>query len=65
MADRLGEVPRDRDLLVVCAGGVRSLRCAQFLRQVGYERVISLRGGTAGWIQAGLPVEQAVEVNQY
>jgi rhodanese-related sulfurtransferase len=58
LADRLAEVPRDREVLVVCAGGVRSLRCAQFLVQAGYERVTSLRGGTSGWVHAGLPVEK-------
>jgi rhodanese-related sulfurtransferase len=58
LADRLDEVPRDREVLVVCAGGVRSLRCAQFLKQAGYERVTSLRGGTNGWQSAGLPVEK-------
>lgn len=57
LADRLAEVPRDREVLLVCAGGVRSLRCAQFLKQLGYERVTSLRGGTSGWRNAGLPLE--------
>jgi hydroxyacylglutathione hydrolase len=58
LADRLGEVPRDREVLVVCAGGVRSLRSAQFLKQAGFERVTSMRGGTSRWIAAGLPVEK-------
>ena len=58
LADRLAEVPREREVLMACAGGVRSLRCAQFLKQAGYEHVTSLRGGTSGWIEAGLPVEK-------
>jgi hydroxyacylglutathione hydrolase len=58
LADHLGGVPRDREVLVACAGGVRSMRCAQFLKQAGFERVTSLRGGTSGWINAGLPVEK-------
>ena len=57
LADRLAEVPRDRDVLVVCRSGSRSLRCAWFLKQAGYERVTNLRGGTLGWMDAGLPVE--------
>ena len=57
LATRLAEVPRDRDLLVVCAGGSRSLRAAHFLRQVGFERVTNLEGGTNAWRAAGLPVE--------
>jgi rhodanese-related sulfurtransferase len=51
LATRLSELPKDRDLLLVCAGGARSLRAAQFLRAVGYERVTSLDGGTNAWLE--------------
>lgn len=59
LASRVAEVPRDRELLLVCAGGGRSLRSAQYLRAVGYERVTNLEGGTSGWVAAGHPVETA------
>ena len=57
LAIRLEEVPKDRDVLVVCASGNRSLRSAGFLKAVGYTRVTNLDGGTSGWIKAGNPVE--------
>lgn len=57
LAPRLSEITRDREVLVVCAAGARSLRAAQFLMGVGYERVVSLNGGTNGWREAGYPVE--------
>lgn len=57
LADRIDEVPREREVLVVCAGGVRSLKAAKFLKQSGYERVASVAGGSDGWREAGLPVE--------
>ena len=60
LADRLAEVPRDREVVVVCRSGMRSLRCAQFLKQVGYERVLNLKGGTLAWMEAGLPVERPI-----
>jgi len=50
LATRLDEIPRDRELLIVCASGMRSLRAAQFLHAVGYERVTNLDGGTNGWL---------------
>jgi rhodanese-related sulfurtransferase len=56
LATRLGQVPRDRPVLVICQAGVRSLRAAQFLHQQGYTRVASVRGGTAAWRAAGWPV---------
>jgi rhodanese-related sulfurtransferase len=57
LASRLDELPRDRPLLLVCQGGFRSLRAAQFLEQAGFANVASLRGGTAAWVAAGRPLE--------
>src|SRR5215216_1236062 len=57
LATRLAEIPRDRELLVVCASGMRSLRSAQFLHAVGYERVTNLDGGTNGWLAAQRPTQ--------
>jgi hydroxyacylglutathione hydrolase len=54
---RLPDVPQDREVLVVCAGGVRSARCASFLIATGRERITNLAGGTMAWKQAGYPLE--------
>lgn len=56
LATRLAEVPRDRPVFVICESGMRSLRAAQFLRQTGYARVATVRGGTAAWRKAGREV---------
>ncbi len=56
LATRLDELPRDRRILVVCQAGARSLRAAQFLAQMGFEDVISVRGGTGEWINSGREV---------
>src|SRR5262245_19161443 len=53
LATRLDELPRDRPLLVICQGGFRSLRAAQFLRQQGFSEVASVKGGTEAWRAAG------------
>jgi glyoxylase-like metal-dependent hydrolase (beta-lactamase superfamily II)/rhodanese-related sulfurtransferase len=58
LALRLDELPRDRNLVVVCEGGTRSLRAAKFLHQVGFARVTNLAGGTSAWRGAGLPTER-------
>jgi glyoxylase-like metal-dependent hydrolase (beta-lactamase superfamily II)/rhodanese-related sulfurtransferase len=56
LASNLDAVPRDRPVYLVCQGGFRSRRAAQFLRQVGYDRVVNVDGGTSAWIEAGKPV---------
>lgn len=53
LATRLGELPRDKRLQVICQAGMRSLRSAQFLRQAGYPKVASVTGGTGAWTAAG------------
>ena len=60
LADRIDELPRDREVLVICAGGVRSLKAAKFLKQAGLDNVVSVAGGSNGWRDAGLPVETGV-----
>ena len=56
LATRLDEVPRDRPVHVICQAGMRSLRSTQFLWQLGYREVASVRGGTGAWLAAGKPV---------
>jgi hydroxyacylglutathione hydrolase len=49
LATRLSEVPRDRPIYLICQGGFRSLRAAQFLKQMGFTDVASVKGGTESW----------------
>ena len=52
---RIGEVPTDGNVLVVCRVGGRSARVVQFLQQQGIE-AINLDGGLVEWHAAGLPL---------
>ena len=46
-------VPRDRTVVVYCAGGVRSLLAGRTLREMGYQDVVSMSKGFGGWKQEG------------
>ncbi len=48
---------KNQTVLVMCAGGVRSLFAAEDLLQLGYSDVRSVVGGFNRWKDAGLPVE--------
>ena len=52
---RLGELPRDRPIVVYCASGVRSSLAASLLAADG-RTARNLRGGFAAWRRAGLEV---------
>jgi hydroxyacylglutathione hydrolase len=55
LADRMGEVPSDRPVVVQCQSGSRSAIAASLLRARG-RRVRNLTGGYSAWATAGLPV---------
>lgn len=42
---RLGEFPKDKDLLIFCRSGKRSMAVSNFLIQNGYDRVFNVVGG--------------------
>ena len=48
--------PRDRDVLLVCRSGGRSAKAAVQLVEMGFTRVMNLRGGMLAWNTAELPV---------
>jgi hydroxyacylglutathione hydrolase len=52
---RLAELPRDRRIAVMCAGGARSSLVASVLRGQGFTDVLNVWGGFTAWTQAGLP----------
>ncbi len=47
----------DKTLVVMCAGGARSLFAARDLQELGYTDVRSLKGGFNAWKGDGLPVQ--------
>jgi glyoxylase-like metal-dependent hydrolase (beta-lactamase superfamily II)/rhodanese-related sulfurtransferase len=57
LARRAHELPRDRRLLVHCAGGYRSMIAASVMEAAGLTNVADLSGGFGAWKAAGLPVE--------
>ncbi|MCA1947196.1 MAG: rhodanese-like domain-containing protein [Armatimonadetes bacterium] len=52
LPERLAELPKDRDIVVVCRSGARSGACTRYLIQSGFTRVKNLRGGMIGWSRA-------------
>lgn len=55
IAGRLGDLGTDRDWIVVCHHGMRSLQVARFLEQAGFPRVFNLQGGIDAWARDVAP----------
>lgn len=46
---RLSELPDDTAIVTVCHHGVRSFQVGLFLKNNGFEQVLSLKGGVEAW----------------
>jgi sulfur-carrier protein adenylyltransferase/sulfurtransferase len=47
---RYNELDPDDELIMQCRSGVRSAKAADFLRSVGFKKVLNLKGGILDWI---------------
>jgi hydroxyacylglutathione hydrolase len=59
LAEKSDLLPRDRALVVYCAGGYRSSIAASLLQRAGFQRVAEIAGGIAAWEAAKLPLASA------
>jgi hydroxyacylglutathione hydrolase len=55
---RLGDLPTDRPLMVVCHMGSRSAAVAGYLTRAGRTDVVNVAGGMDAWQSAGLPIRR-------
>ncbi|MEX2185130.1 MAG: rhodanese-like domain-containing protein [Chloroflexota bacterium] len=53
---RIGELPPDRPLLIVCHVGGRSAAVTGYLVRAGRPDVVNVAGGMDAWERSGLPV---------
>lgn len=58
LPEKIGELPRDEKLVMVCRSGARSAQACMFLQQHGFANVYNLRGGMMDWVQSGFPASQ-------
>ena len=56
LPDRLNEVPKDQEIVVVCRTGHRSAQGRDILRNAGFAKVTSMAGGVTQWQSQGLPI---------
>jgi rhodanese-related sulfurtransferase len=52
LGERSGQVPRDREVYVICRSGARSARAVQALNAAGWQ-ALNVADGMQGWESAG------------
>ncbi len=55
LANRESELPRDKEIVVVCHSGNRSAKARDLLLKDGFTQVTSMAGGMTQWQAAGYP----------
>jgi len=50
---------REKEIVVVCRSGNRSLFACDVMQQMGYQKVVSLKTGVRGWFEGDLPMQDA------
>jgi rhodanese-related sulfurtransferase len=55
LESRLAEVPKDKQVIVVCKKGGRSAKAYELLKEKGFENIANMEGGMEAWSEKGLP----------
>lgn len=56
LPDRLNEIPKDKEIVVVCRSGNRSAQGRDILLKAGFTNVTNMAGGLNKWQVQGYPV---------
>ncbi|WP_214806044.1 rhodanese-like domain-containing protein [Exiguobacterium sp. s46] len=46
---QLNQIPKDKEMLVICQSGMRSKQAVKVLKRAGYTNVTEVRGGMNAW----------------
>jgi len=57
LEDRINEIPKDKEIVMVCKSGERSLKTTYFLMNAGYENIYNMRDGIIKWASKGFPTK--------
>ena len=53
----LDRLEKNEPVYLICESGGRSQQAGAYLKSLGFNNVLNIRGGTAAWRQADLPME--------
>jgi rhodanese-related sulfurtransferase len=56
LESRLAEVPKDKQVIVVCKKGGRSSKAYNLLKEKGFKNISNMEGGMEAWSEKSFPV---------
>jgi len=54
--ERISEIPKDRQVVLMDHAGKQTLTCGRYLKAKGWQDLVRLDGGLMSWMRKGLPV---------
>ena len=57
LENRINEIPKDKEIIMVCRSGERSLKTTYFLMNAGYQKVFNMRDGIIKWASKNFPTK--------
>ena len=61
LENRINEIPKDKEIVMVCRNGEKSLKTTYFLMNAGYENVYNMHDGIIKWATKGFPTKGNVD----
>jgi len=49
LGTRHTEIPKDKDVIVFCQNGIRSIMACKMLKKLGFQKVRNMSGGISRW----------------
>ncbi|SOC37312.1 rhodanese-like domain-containing protein [Ureibacillus acetophenoni] len=49
LGSNFSNLPKDKEIVVICQSGMRSSQACKQLKKLGYEKVTNVRGGMSAW----------------
>jgi len=56
--ERIGKLPRNKDIVIYCKNGGRSIRAIRKLEVAGFPQIYHMHEGLRGWKKAGYPTRK-------
>ncbi|GAB3800359.1 rhodanese-like domain-containing protein [Virgibacillus kimchii] len=50
LAHQSGELQKDKEVVIICQTGMRSMKAAKILKKQGFEKVTNVKGGMSSWV---------------
>lgn len=61
LEQRINEIPKHKEIIMVCLSGERSLKTTYYLMNAGYENVYNMSGGILKWASKNFPTKGDVK----